>query len=106
MHTGDSTGLSRRDVVKGAAKVGVAGAAVAFVAPKFEGVAFAASKTGSPLPTTTTGGATTSSTAAGGPTGALAQALFHTDQLPEVVQASGFGWAPNSTIVITMVGPQ
>ena len=48
---GENT-FTRRDVVKGAAKISVAGAAIAWVAPKFDSVAYAADSTGSPPPET------------------------------------------------------
>jgi hypothetical protein len=94
-------GLSRRDLVKRGAKAGVAGAAVVWIAPHFEDVAYAAGSTGSPPPGTST---TTRKhqpapeypTCLGDP-----RVLF---ELPHSIHVWGSGWAPSSKITVTLVG--
>jgi hypothetical protein len=93
--------LSRRDLARVAAKVGVAGAGVAWVAPRFETVAYAASSAGSPQPTTTSGSVPVS--IQGGPTCFVSPQSVAGDP-PYSVRVNGSGWAPSSRIVMTLVG--
>ncbi len=93
--------LTRRDLAKGAAKVGAAGAVAVWIAPHFEDVAYAAGASSSPPPNTTT----TSKghphppsypTCSGDP-----RVLF---DLPHDIHIWGTGWAPSSRLTITLVG--
>ena len=102
MEQGDHS-LTRRDVVKGAAKVGVAGAAIAWVAPKFDSVAYAAGSTGSPPPdtstTTTTGGGTGDEV-----TCRVDPIVLAVSRLPFRIRVIGTHWAPSSKVRIVIVG--
>jgi hypothetical protein len=94
--------LSRRDLVKRAAKTGAAGAAVVWIAPHFEDVAYAAGSTGSPPPETST-------TSKGGhprgtpyPTCLGDPRVFF--DLPHSIHVWGSNWAPSGKITVTLVG--
>jgi hypothetical protein len=101
MELGGERRFSRRDLAKGAAKVGAAGAAVVFIAPHFEDIAYAAGSTGSPPPETTT-------TVKGHPhppdhpsCQGDPRVFFN---LPHSMHVWGTGWAPSSKITVTLVG--
>lgn len=101
---GERTHLTRRDLVKGAAKVGAAGAAVAWVAPKFESVAYAAGTTGSPISTTTS--SSTSTTEGGTPNTptCVVDPKVVRFALPFRIRLIGTLWAPTSRVSVTLVG--
>ncbi len=99
---GENT-ITRRDVVKGAAKVSVAGAAIAWAAPKFDSVAYAADTTGSPPPDTST----TSTTGGGGgddPECRIDPRVIVRSRLPFRIRVIGSKWAPSSQVRVTIVG--
>ncbi len=95
--------ITRRDVVKGAAKVGVAGASIAWAAPRFDSVAYASDHTGSPEETTTTGPTTTTG---GGsqPTCRIDPIVLNVSRLPYPERVIGTGWAPSSKVNVQLVG--
>lgn len=95
--------FTRRDVVKGAAKVSVAGAAIAWVAPKFDSVAYAADSTGSPPPDTSS----TSTTGGGSgdePECRVDPRVLSRSRLPFRIRVIGSKWAPSSQVSVTIVG--
>lgn len=99
---GENT-ITRRDVVKGAAKVSFAGAAIAWAAPKFDSVAYAADSTGSPPPDTSS----TSTTGGGGgddPECRVDPRVIVRSRLPFRIRVIGSKWAPSSQVRVTIVG--
>jgi LPXTG-motif cell wall-anchored protein len=90
--------------MRGAAKVGVAGAAIAWAAPRFDSVAYAADNTGSPEETTTTGESTTTIGGSGEPTCRIDPEVLNLSRLPFRLRVIGSRWAPSSKVNVTLVG--
>ncbi len=101
---GDNT-VTRRDVVKGAAKVGAAGIAIAWIAPKFESVAYAADSTGSPTPTSSSSTSTTDEDNGEHPTCEVDPKVLRAPRvLPFRIRVIGTRWAPSSKVTVSLVG--
>ena len=94
--------FTRREVVSGAAKAGAAGAALLWVAPKFQDVAYASGGTTSAASSTTSSSTATTISGQGGVECRVdPKVLTH---VPWNIRVIGSGWAASSSVHVTLVG--
>jgi hypothetical protein len=106
MDSGEPRGrVTRRALMTGAAKAGVAAGAVVWVAPHFERVAHAATAAGSPPPSTTTS-TTTGGVGGQGVTCNIDPTALAVTDLPFRMRLFGTHWAASALITVTLVGGQ